>query len=85
MYALSRIFKRYDIYKDNPAGAFQPVESKNIVIYAGDGHAQNYIDFLEFIGNVRRTYSFNGSEEVSCVKLWEYDYNPSKEVYCNIL
>ena len=90
VYALARIFKPYDIYRDNPEGAFQPVESKNIIIYAGNKHSKNYVRFLEYLRtvagqNVRRTYRSIGSKEVSCAKLWDDpDDNPSKEAYCTV-
>ena len=74
-YALARIFKPYDVFKDNPQGAFQPVESKNIIIYAGNKHSKNYVKFLEYLStvgqNVRMPYRSIGSKKVSCVKLWD--------------
>ena len=73
MYCLLRVFKYYDIYKYNPAGSFQPAESKNIVIYAGDTHSQNYIEFLEYLAsigyNIQKTYSYRNPERKSCVKV----------------
>lgn len=93
MYALARIFKPYDIYRDNPRGSFQPIESKNIIIYAGNFHAQNYVEFLQYLAtvgqNVVLTYQYvNPSTNVSrrnCVKI-----NKSREYiegtfpYCGI-
>jgi hypothetical protein len=77
MYALSRIFKPYDIYRDDPRGAFQPTESKNIIIYVGDYHAQNYAEFLQYLSTVGQdvalTYRYvNPSKDLSrrnCVKI----------------
>lgn len=74
MYCLSRVFKTYNIKKNNPIGAFQPVESKNIIMYVGDEHAENYIDFLNYLGtldgrNVKSTYSSRFPNDVSCVRL----------------
>ena len=45
LYALSRIFKEYRPKRssDNP---FQPIESINIIVYAGIDHIQNYREFL---------------------------------------
>jgi hypothetical protein len=79
MYGLSRVFKTYDIYRESVLGAFQPIESKNIIIYAGLYHAENYVEFLEYLG-ARRTYSYV-SPSVSCVKLWE---DPPYNRYCGI-
>ena len=74
LYCLSRVFKTYDIKKNNPVGAFQPVESKNIIIYTGDDHSQTYIEFLEYLRtvagqNVRKTYEYRSPNdgEFSCV------------------
>jgi hypothetical protein len=74
MYCLARVFKTYDVHKNNPVGSFQPVESKNIIIYAGDDHCQTYIEFLEYLRtvagqNVRKTYEYRSPNdgEFSCV------------------
>ena len=75
MYCLARVFKHYNIKKDNPLGAFQPVESKNIIIYAGDEHSEHYVEFLEYLGsvgqNVEKTYYYKEPEDgsVSCVRI----------------
>ena len=42
LYALARIFKRFNV----PEGVEQPVEPYNILIYAGDHHADNQRRFL---------------------------------------
>lgn len=72
MYALARIFKTYDIYKNNPTGSFQPVESKNIIIYAGNTHSETYVEFLEYLKyqgrEVKLLYRYNGLPYISCVK-----------------
>lgn len=75
MYALARIFKPYNIKKNNPAGAFQPRESKNIIIYAGNNHAKNYVEFLEYLRTIGREvtllYRNIGTVYTSCVKIIE--------------
>lgn len=80
MYALARIFKYYDIEKNNPAGAFQPRESKNIIIYAGDNHAQNYVEFLEYLGSIGREvtllYRNIGDKNISCIGVPQEEPNP---------
>ena len=72
VYCLSRIFKTYDIKKNNPVGAFQPTESKNIIIYAGDTHSQNYIQFMDYLNesgyNIKKTYQYINYSN-SCVLL----------------
>jgi hypothetical protein len=70
MYALARIFKPYNIYRDNPRGAFQPIESKNIIIYAGNFHCKTYVEFLQYLATVGQdvalTYQYvNPSTDVS--------------------
>lgn len=65
MYCLARIFKRY-----TPKGsieAYQPTESKNIIIYAGVFHTQNYIKFLKFIGGEPIVVN-EESSSISCIR-----------------
>jgi hypothetical protein len=64
IYCLSRIFKSHNLKKSEHMGEFQPVESKNIIIYVGDSHAKNYISFLQYLG-FEPTYSYKNSR--SCV------------------
>lgn len=53
VYALSRIFKRFDTTKSKGLTTnnnYQPEFPHNIIIYAGDAHSIIYRDFLDFIG-----------------------------------
>ena len=72
VYCLSRVFKTYDIKKNNPVGAFQPAESKNIIIYAGNAHSQNYVQFMDYLNeagyNIKKTYQYINYSN-SCVLL----------------
>ena len=54
IYSLSRIFKFHYPRKDTVQ--FQPVESTNIIIYAGNDHTKVYVDFLNYIGGVSSEY-----------------------------
>lgn len=62
-YSLSRIFKIHNV-KD----AFQPAESKNIIIYVGNAHARNMAEFISYIG-FQPVYSFYNDEDKSCVNM----------------
>ena len=62
-YSLSRIFKIHNV-KD----AFQPAESKNIIIYVGNAHARNMAEFISSIG-FQPVYSFYNDEDKSCVNM----------------
>ena len=65
LYSLSRIFKDYK-KKDDDEG-IQPEQSKNIIIYAGKAHIENYIEFLKnYIGAIK-TFSYENKNN-SCVK-----------------
>lgn len=73
MYCLARVFKTYDVDKK---GAFQPVESKNIIIYTGDDHAQSYVEFLDYLRtvggqDVNKTYEYRSPNDgdFSCVRI----------------
>ena len=48
IYGLSRIFKMH--YPRKNTVSFQPIESTNVIIYAGDNHSKTYAEFMEFIG-----------------------------------
>jgi hypothetical protein len=65
-YCLSRVFKKFDVETD-----FQPKETHNIIIYAGDLHSQLYSEFIENeLGHEpvhnERTVS---SPDYSCVRI----------------
>ena len=64
MYCLSRIFKKYRVKETD----FQPVESKNIILYTGAFHSKSYKDFLLSIGGVLTHYSEN-NENKGCIKM----------------
>ena len=63
VYCLSRIFKKHNV-----TDTFQPVESKNIIIYAGNAHSRNMAEFISYIG-FQPTYSFYNDEDKSCVNM----------------
>lgn len=63
MYCLSRIFKQYNVQD-----TFQPVESKNIIIYTDFFNSKSYKDFLQSIGGEVTHYSEN-YENKGCVKM----------------
>lgn len=54
-YTLARIFKRFDVDKIHTLERVrdQPVEPRNIIIYAGDNHSNNYRSFFDKLGFVR--------------------------------
>ena len=65
-YCLSRVFKKFDVETD-----FQPKETHNIIIYAGDLHSDMYSEFIENeLGHApvynERTVS---SPDYSCVRI----------------
>ena len=71
LYALCRMFKIYDV-KNN----FQPRESINIIVYAGNKHSKRYAKFLIWLTNNAFRYILTGiheynSDEVSCVKMFD--------------
>ena len=68
IYGLSRIFK-FHYPRENTVQS-QPVESTNIIIYAGDKHSVVYSEFLEFIGGKVENIDIRGREKKhpSCVK-----------------
>jgi hypothetical protein len=67
-YCLSRIFKVHNLKKNKNKPDFQPDESKNIIIYAGDTHTSNMNEFLLFIG-FKPIYSFYEPNDKSCVNM----------------
>jgi hypothetical protein len=73
MYALARIFKPYNIYRDNLLGSFQPVESKNVIVYVGNNHAGHYVQFFEYLATVGQdvllSYWYISETSLNCVKI----------------
>lgn len=69
-YCLSRIFKVHNLKKHISSGEFQPEESKNIIIYAGDNHSDNMVQFFYSIG-FKPTYSYYNPrfDNESCVNM----------------
>jgi hypothetical protein len=61
MYCMARVFKKYNVLD-----TFQPVESKNVIIYTGLAHSKSYREFLNSIGGVTSYYSENTK---GCVKV----------------
>ena len=66
-YCLSRIFKLHNLKKKKPSGEFQPAESKNIIIYAGNIHSNNMAQFFYSIG-FKDVYSYH-NPNYSCVNM----------------
>jgi len=72
LYTLCRMFKIYDV-KNN----FQPRESINMIVYAGNVHSKRYAKFLIWLRNnafnyiVTTTHEYNSDESVSCVKMFD--------------
>ena len=62
IYCLSRVFKKFKIKTD-----CQPVETNNIIIYAGDTHSRVYSEFILSLGNIP-VYQTN-NPNYSCVEL----------------
>ena len=66
IYCLSRIFKKhmkiYDYQSD-----FQPEESRNIIIYAGNTHCKNYVNFLKSEIGAIETYTIHNPVK-SCIR-----------------
>jgi hypothetical protein len=77
-YCMSRIFKFHNVKKNKNKEEFQPVESKNIIIYVGNAHARNMVEFLRFIG-FKPTYSYYEPNEKGCVNMKKQNtYLPKK-------
>jgi hypothetical protein len=74
IYALCRIFKRYDLERNLP-NVFQPQESHTIIIYAGAYHTDTYKDFIFNFLSGKKIYSFVSDqmnwEDIGCVKMPE--------------
>ena len=77
-YCLSRIFKVHDLKKHISTGEFQPQESKNIIIYAGDTHSDNMAQFFHSIG-FKPVYNYYNPTQSSCVNM----KNPNTFRYVN--
>jgi hypothetical protein len=81
LYVLSRMFKNFDLEKLAYAGAIQndqPREAHNIVLYAGDTHAQRcrrFLNLLEFeeVGKTGKSEEDNVSD--SCIDM-KYIHQP---------
>jgi hypothetical protein len=84
-YLLSRIFKQFDTETDNQDKQRifdEPSEPSNIIIYAGDNHANRCRRFLEYIGFslIEQSYSQNteakiGKKQSNCVFIGKPDDN----------
>jgi len=61
IYCLARIFKKYNV-----ESTFQPVESKNVIIYAGSKHSRIYREFLMEIG-AKETFYYENPNNKNCV------------------
>ena len=66
IYCLCRIFKKYNVQS-----AFQPVESKNIIIYTGNNHSKIYREFLMHIG-AEETYHYENPNRKNCVLITKF-------------
>jgi len=68
IYCLMRVFKKHNI-----EASFQPEESTNIIIYAGEWHIQNYMSFLKSVGAVEiykyRDVDMTSYNYRSCIKM----------------
>jgi hypothetical protein len=75
---MSRIFKFHNVKKNKNKEEFQPTESKNIIIYVGNAHARNMVEFLSFIG-FKPTYNYYEPNEKGCVNMKKQNtYLPKK-------
>ena len=73
MYTLSRVFKIFKLEKKPYEGASfndQPSQPHNIIVYAGDIHAERYRRFLESVG-FQKIASSGGSLEdpIHCLNM----------------
>jgi len=81
LYLLARLFKTFNLSKPAFQGAIyqdQPIKAYNVVIYAGDQHAQRYRRFLNFqdFKEVGKTgQSEGGKDHDSCINM-EYIHQP---------
>ena len=74
IYCLSRMFKKYNPKEGtNPE---MPDESRNLIIYTGKVHSNNYIEFLKMYSekeprcNLVKTFYDENSLEQGCVKIY---------------
>ena len=71
-YCISRMFKKHDV-KDN----FQPRQSINMIVYAGQQHSERYGRFFTWLKNnqddfkVKKTYEYVNDNDLSCVKMFD--------------
>jgi hypothetical protein len=68
VYFLARIFKCHNLKKHKSQGEFQPVESNNIIVYAGDAHTERMSNFFKSIGFKDEFKYYNPLRE-SCVQM----------------
>lgn len=72
-YTLARIFKRFDVEKSHilERKREQPVEPRNIIIYAGNAHSENYRDFFDEIGFIKleETQEYNYADDIRCLNM----------------
>lgn len=68
-YALSRIFKKFNIqkFKSKQARVDQPESPHNIIIYAGDTHSKKYRKFFDSLG-AKRIADVNNDDGISSIK-----------------
>ena len=68
IYCLSRVFKYYiprqKIKPTDPEPEDHPQESQNIIIYAGNEHSENYVDFFKSIGFEAVEYKNPGFDDI---------------------
>ena len=81
LYVLARLFKSFDLSKTAFQGSIlhdQPIKAYNVVIYAGDQHAQRYRRFLNYqdFKEVGKTgQSETGRDNDSCIDM-RYIHQP---------
>ena len=50
IYAMARVFKKFNVHDGN----FEPVQPRNVILYAGDYHALHYRFILDKLGFVQQ-------------------------------
>ena len=68
LYIMTRIYRSFDIDKE------LPYESRNIIIYAGDYHIQNYIKHFEEL-KLQKMYMFSAPDtnQYACLKINDFN------------
>ena len=74
IYCLARIFKKYKV-----ESTFQPVESKNVIIYAGNQHTRIYREFLMEIG-AEETFHYENPNNKNCVLVTNFTVAEQSQV-----